>query len=371
MSNRPKTAETNGSPPNPTPGTRVAILGIGQMGLVCAGVLAARLPGADRPGRGGNGAAVADVVMWGHSLDEAGALLQARRSERLPQFVLPEAVRVSTDLKKTLAEADVIVSAVPVQFTREVWKKARGKCRADAGVLSVSKGIETETMMRPTQLIADALGDDPDRRPRPIGVLSGPTIAAELARGLPATMIVASDSADFSKRVQALFATSYLRVYTTDDVIGVELAGALKNVIAIAAGILDGLHAGYNAKSALLARGLAELTRLGTAMGASTETFFGLAGVGDLATTCFSPEGRNRSLGEALGRGKKLKDYLKSTPFVVEGVETSRAVIALGKKYRVEMPIMETVHAVLYEGLDPIDGIGRLMSREQKAERVG
>ena len=343
------------------------------MGLVCAGVLASKLPGAERVSRAGATPrpAVAEVVMWGHSPDEAGALLQARKSDRLPQFTLPDAVRVTSNLKKAVGDADLVVSAIPVQFTRDVWKKARGKTPAATGVVSVSKGIETETMLRPTQLIAEALGDDPDAKPRPIGVLSGPTIAAELARGLPATMIVASDSPEFSQRVQMLFATSFLRVYTNEDVIGVELAGAMKNVIAIAAGILDGLAGGYNAKSALLARGLAEITRLGGAMGANHETFFGLAGVGDLATTCFSPEGRNRSLGEALGRGKKLKDYLKSTPFVVEGVATSKAVIELGAKYRVEMPIMETVYAVLYEGLDPIDGIGRLMSREQKAERVG
>jgi glycerol-3-phosphate dehydrogenase (NAD(P)+) len=344
---------------------RVAILGIGQMGLVCAGILAGKL---GKPVEDGG---VADLVMWGHSPDEAGALLQTRRSDRLAGFDLADAVRVTSDLKRALAEADVVVSAVPVQFTRDVWKKARGKVKASAGVVSVSKGIENGTMLRPTQIVADALADDPDAKPRPIGVLSGPTIAAELARGLPATMIAASDTPGFAAAMQRLFCTSYLRVYTNEDVIGVELAGAMKNVIAIAAGIIDGLQAGYNAKSALLARGLAELTRLGVAMGASTETFFGLAGVGDLATTCFSPEGRNRSLGEALGRGEKLADYLKRTPFVVEGVATSKAVVELARKYKVEMPIMQAVHAVLYEGLDPIDGIGKLMSREQKAERVG
>ncbi|HVU62645.1 MAG TPA: NAD(P)H-dependent glycerol-3-phosphate dehydrogenase [Phycisphaerales bacterium] len=376
MPNRPsKKTDSNGDQAGAAQGARIAILGIGQMGLVCAGILANKLPGVEKPRARGSAsqaqAVVRELIMWGHSADEAGALLQSRRSDRLPQLTLPDAVRVTNDLRKALDGADLVVSAIPVQFTRDVWKKARGKLPAATGIISVSKGIETETMLRPTQLIAEALGDDPDARPRPIGVLSGPTIASELARGLPATMIVASDFPEFSARVQALFACSYLRVYTNEDVVGVELAGALKNVIAIAAGILDGLHAGFNAKSALLARGLAELTRLGTAMGASSETFFGLAGVGDLATTCFSPEGRNRSLGEALGRGQKLKEYLKSTPFVVEGVETSRAVIALGRKFRVEMPIMETVHAVLFEGLDPIDGIGRLMSREQKAERVG
>ncbi|MBY0312934.1 MAG: NAD(P)-dependent glycerol-3-phosphate dehydrogenase [Phycisphaerales bacterium] len=341
-----------------TPRRQIAVLGIGQMGLVCAGLLDAR--------------GDADVVLWGHSVSEAGELTQMRRSDRLPGFTLPDRVRVSADLKKTLATADLVVSAIPVQFTRDVWKAARKtKLPPLAGVISVSKGIENGTLLRPTQLIAEALGDDPDARPRPIGVLSGPTIAAELARGLPATMIAASDAPGFAATIQDLFATSYLRIYTNDDVIGVELAGAMKNVIAIAAGIIDGLQAGYNAKSALLARGLAELARLGTAMGASTETFFGIAGVGDLATTCFSPEGRNRTLGEQLGRGLSLKKALKDSPFVVEGVATSRSVVALSKKYKVDMPISQSVHAVLFEGLDPIDGIGRLMSREKKAERVG
>jgi glycerol-3-phosphate dehydrogenase (NAD(P)+) len=162
-----------------------------------------------------------------------------------------------------------------------------------------------------------------------------------------------------------------MRVYTNSDVLGVELAGAIKNVVAIAAGICDGLQAGYNAKSALLARGLAEIVRLGTAMGASPQTFFGISGVGDLATTCFSPEGRNRSCGEALGRGRKLEEYIAGSPHVVEGVATTRAVMELARKYRVEMPIVSAVNAVLFEGLDPIAAIGQLMSREQKPERVG
>src|SRR5262252_7864469 len=162
-----------------------------------------------------------------------------------------------------------------------------------------------------------------------------------------------------------------MEIYTNPDVLGVELAGAVKNIIAIAAGIIDGLQAGNNAKSALLARGLAEIARLGLAMGASHDTFFGIAGVGDLATTCFSPEGRNRSCGEALGRGRKLDEYLLSTQFVVEGVETTKAVLALAEKYGVDMPITTSVHAVLFEGVDPIEAIGHLMSREQKAEKVG
>jgi glycerol-3-phosphate dehydrogenase (NAD(P)+) len=281
---------------------------------------------------------------------------------------------VTADEAEAVAGAGLIVSAVPVQYTRAVWERIRRSGVPDpgaAGVVSVAKGIENQTLLRPTQIIADALADDPDSKPRPIAALSGPTIASELARCLPATMIAASDSPSFALEVQRLFATSWLRIYTSDDLLGVELAGATKNVIAIAAGVLDGLAAGYNAKSALLARGLAEITRLGAAMGALPDTFFGLAGVGDLATTCFSPEGRNRSCGEALGRGELLDAYLARTPSVVEGVTTTRSVVDLARKYKVDMPITLAAFAVLFEKMDPIEAIGRLMSRELKGERVG
>jgi len=245
----------------------------------------------------------------------------------------------------------------------------------EAGVLSVAKGIENLTMLRPTQIIADVLRqtgrDNPDGKPRRYACLSGPTIAAELARCLPAAMIAASDDAAFAREIQCLFGNSWMRIYTNPDMLGVELAGAVKNVIAIAAGIVDGLQAGNNAKSALLARGLAEITRLGIAMGAQHDTFFGIAGVGDLATTCFSPEGRNRSCGEALGRGQRLESYLKSIPYVVEGVATTKSLMMVARKYRVDMPITSAVHAILFEGVDPIEAIGQLMAREMKAEKVG
>lgn len=366
---------------------RVTVLGIGQMGLVCAGILSGASLSNGNGGLGngshgrknGGASARTEVTIWAHNAEEAGDLTQTRVSPRLPEFTLPDAVRVTHDLARSVKEADVIVSAVPVQFIREVWKRlAPGKSGAsklrppgETSIVSVAKGIEIATLLRPTQIIADAIRDNPDARPRSFGVLSGPTIAPELVRGLPATMIAAADSAAFATLIQRLFGTHYLRIYTNEDVLGVELAGAMKNVIAIAAGVLDGLQAGYNAKSALLARGLAEITRLGVAMGASPDTFFGLSGVGDLATTCFSPEGRNRSCGEALGRGRKLDEYLKSIPYVVEGVATTKGVMELARKYKVEMPITSAVHAALYEGLDPIEGIGRLMSREMKAERVG
>jgi glycerol-3-phosphate dehydrogenase (NAD(P)+) len=358
---------------------KIAVLGIGQMGLVCAGVLSQAQgisaesdspPGASSPFWSGGPSRAFDVALWAHNAEEAGELAQTGRSPRLPDFQLSDRVRVSMSDEDALAGAGLIVSAIPVQFMRETWSRLRPHVPKDASIVSVAKGIENGTLLRPTQVIADVLDDDPDAAPRRVGVLSGPTIATELVRCLPATMIAAGDDEAFAKRLQHLFSTSWLRVYTNQDMLGVEIAGATKNVIAIAAGVLDGLRVGFNAKSALLARGLAEITRLGLAMGASSETFFGIAGVGDLATTCFSPEGRNRSCGEALGRGETLAAFLKRTPSVVEGVATTRSVMDLAKKYRVEMPITQAVHAVLFEGLDPIEGIGRLMSRELKRERV-
>lgn len=350
------------------------------MGLVCASLLAAAdkprwddsdPPAPTKPGKARSESLPHDIILWGHNQEEAGELAQTRKSPRLPGFKLPDAVRVTFKDAESVREASLIVSAVPVQFSRDAWLRLRKHVPKEASVVSVAKGIENDTLLRPTQVIADVLEDDPDTAPRRLGVLSGPTIASELARFLPATMIAASDDIDFAKFIQRLFSTSWLRVYTNPDLLGVEIAGATKNIIAIAAGVLDGLKVGYNAKSALLARGLAEIARLGTAMGASPETFFGIAGVGDLATSCFSPEGRNRTCGEALGRGEKLDAFLKRTPSVVEGVATTRSVMDLSRKYKVEMPITAAVHAVLFQKVDPIEAIGRLMSRELKGERVG
>lgn len=337
---------------------RVTILGCGQMGLVCAEMLC-------------KSSRDVGVTMWGHSAAEVAELSQLRTSTRLPDFALDPSVRVALTDAQALEGADLVVSAVPTQHTRGAWARLREVVPADAGVVSVAKGIENGTLLRPTRVIADVLDDDPDGRPRRFGCLSGPTIATELARCLPATMIAASDEAGFAEEIQRLFTTQWMRIYTNADLLGVELAGAMKNVIAIAAGVLDGMQAGSNAKSALLARGLAEITRLGTAMGADSETFFGIAGVGDLATTCFSPHGRNRSCGEALGRGETLEGYLSRTDSVVEGVATTRSVMELAAKYRVEMPIASAVERVLFAGLDPLEAIAGLMSREMKDETVG
>ena len=349
----------------------ISIIGDGQMGLVLAAVAAAE------------GDADPAIALWSHDADDASALAQTRRSPRLPGFELDPIVRVTAEARRAFhpgvgspgaSHARIVISAVPAQFTRAVWQRLAEDfaeiAGATLGIMSVTKGVEIDTLLRPTQVIADVLASAGIETP-PMGVLSGPTIASELARGMPATMIAAADSPELAQAAQQWLSTSYLRIYTGDDALGVELAGACKNVIALAAGMLDGLKAGYNAKSALLARGLAEIARLGVALGANRETFFGLAGAGDLATTCFSPEGRNRSTGEALGKGEPLESYLARTSSVVEGVSTCAAVIELAHRAGIEMPICETVHAVLTNAIDPIDGITRLMSRELKRERVG
>jgi len=344
---------------------KVCILGVGQMGLVCAGALASPDP------HGVGTAPRAQVVMWGYNNEENGVIAQTRKTDRLPGFELPASVRIALSDQEALADADIIVNAIPVQFIRPTWERLKAHVPKQANVISVAKGIENGTLLRPTQIIADVLSDDPDGMPRAMGCMSGPAIATELAACLPATMAAASDYPGFAQTIQELFSTSWLRIYTNPDLLGVELAGATKNVIAIAAGIIDGLGAGYNAKSALLARGLAEIGRLGSAMGAQTNTFFGIAGVGDLATTCFSPEGRNRSCGEALGKGAKLDEYLRDSMCVVEGVTTTESVVDLAKKYKVDTPITDAVYAVLFEHLDPVDAITMLMSRDLREEQIG
>lgn len=358
----PKPTPTNADQTPNVP--RVCILGIGQMGLVCAGALTMPDP------QGAGESPRAAVTMWGFDETENGILAQSRTSDRLPGFRLPDIVRIALSDPEALKHTDIIVNAIPVQFIRSVWERIKPHVPADASVISVAKGIENNTLMRPTQIIADVLRDDPDAKPRALGCMSGPAIATELAACLPATMAAASDHPGFSETIQKLFSTSWLRIYTNPDLIGVELAGATKNVIAIAAGIIDGLGAGFNAKSALLARGLAETTRLGEAMGAQSKTFYGIAGAGDLATTCFSPEGRNRSCGEALGKGVKLDQYLRDSLCVVEGIATTSSVMDLAKKYQVDLPIASAVHAVLFEHLDPVDAIAMLMSRDLKNELI-
>ncbi|UCD76397.1 MAG: NAD(P)-dependent glycerol-3-phosphate dehydrogenase [Phycisphaerales bacterium] len=336
---------------------KAAIIGDGQMGLVLADALAER---------------GVSVRLWGPFPEDLDELASTRQSpRRLPDFMLPHVVEVTSDPGWVLKGADCIINAIPTQFIRRVWEQLRPHVPTRVPVACVSKGIEVDTLMRPTQIIADVLGEDANGSLRPTCSLSGPTIAAELARRLPATMVAASHEPALAQAVQDLFRVPWLRIYRHEDPLGVELAGATKNVIALAAGMVDGLRAGDNAKSALLARGLAEIARLGTALGARVDTFFGIAGVGDLATTCFSPSGRNRGCGERLGKGETLEEILASTVSVVEGVPTTKSVMRLTAQWDVSMPITKAVHGILFEGLTPREAIADLMGRELKAERIG
>ena len=332
---------------------RVTILGHGAMATVTAGLLVE------------NGHA---VTMWGAHPASVERLQRNRDNGRLlPGARIPDAVRLTADDAEPFAAVTLVVSAIPTQYMRSTWQRLARYLPADVPVVSVAKGIEVETLLTPTHVVADVLGD----RTPPLAVLSGPNIAAEIIARQPATAVAASADAALGRRVQAAFNAVAFRVYTNPDVVGVELAGAVKNVIALAAGMLDGIGAGDNAKAALVTRGLVEITRLGVAMGADPGTFTGLAGLGDLITTCVSPRGRNRSVGEQLARGRPLAAVLESTDSVAEGVPTTRSVVRLARRLGVEMPITEAVHAVLFEGRDPRAALADLMSRDPKPERAG
>jgi glycerol-3-phosphate dehydrogenase (NAD(P)+) len=251
---------------------------------------------------------------------------------------------------------------------RNIWTRLKKYTPPAVPVCSVAKGIENKTLLRPTQIIADCIGNDSSRG---LAALSGPTIADELAIRLPATACVASADDRLAQKIQQTLSISWFRIYTNTDVVGVELAGAMKNIIAIAAGIIDGIAAGDNAKAALLCRGLAEISRLGVAMGANPQTFAGLTGLGDLVTTCISPKGRNRSFGERIGRGQTPLIAKSATESVIEGIATCKSVVeGLLQQYKVEMPITEAVYDVLFKNKSVQSAISDLMTRQLKPEQT-
>ncbi len=304
--------------------------------------------------------------MWGYDRDQLEQIARDRQNRRfLPGYELPRELAFESEDRYIMGGADLIVSAVPCQFTRSVWSRLKSRVPAEIPIVSVTKGVENKTLLRPTQIMSEILGREHSER---FAVLSGPTIADELARKLPATACIAGTNVQLSKQVQATFSTRWFRVYTNTDIVGVELAGAMKNVIAIAAGIIDGTGAGDNAKAALLTRGLAEISRLGIAMGAKPQTFSGLTGLGDLVTTCVSPTGRNRAFGERIGKGQTVEQARNATQSVVEGVATCNSVMELADKHGVEMPITHAIHEVLFENKPVQAAIAELMTRRLRAE---
>lgn len=304
------------------------------------------------------------TTLWSRSPERARELAATRRNERyLPGVELPADLACSADPASAAEGVDLVVSVVPTQFLRQVALRFEDFLPAHVPVVSATKGLEIETFRRPTQILADVLGE------RPTAVLTGPSHAEEVARGLPASVVCASADAALAAAVQATFSGETFRVYTSPDPVGAELAGALKNVIALAAGISDGLELGDNAKAALLTRGMVEMARFGEGHRGRAETFFGLAGFGDLVATCCSQHSRNRAVGEALGRGETLTGILERMSMVAEGVWTTRALFGpeadLGG---LDLPIAEQVHAILFEEKDPRAAVLDLMRREPTVE---
>lgn len=303
------------------------------------------------------------VTLWGVFPEYVEILKSKRENVKfLPGVKIPEAVKLTSSLEEALRGKELVVLAAPSQFMRGVVEMMKMHDYSGKVFVSVTKGIENGTLKRMSEVIVDVLG------PERIAVLSGPTIALEVANGSPTTAVASSRDIVLAEEVQNIFMTDRFRVYATDDVTGVELGGALKNIIAIAAGASDALGFGTNAKAALLTRGLVEIVRLGVAMGARPETFYGLSGLGDLTTTCISQYSRNRWLGEEIGKGKKLKEILKETDMVVEGVATAKSAYDLSKNYKVEMPIIVEIYKVLYENKDPKRAVHDLMTRSPKSE---
>jgi glycerol-3-phosphate dehydrogenase (NAD(P)+) len=303
------------------------------------------------------------VNLWSAFSDNADIMKSERENIKfLPGIALHDSITVITDIKLAVSGACMIVIAIPSQFLRETITGLKGIDLGSKIIVSVVKGMENNTFKRPSEIIKDELGSEA------IAVLSGPTIAHEIAGGLPASCVIACPDKIISEKAQSVFMTDMFRVYTSKDVIGVELGGALKNIIAIASGIADGLGLGSNAKATLFTRGLVEMKRLGVSMGADSETFNGLSGMGDLVTTCISLFSRNRSVGNGIAKGKKLSEILDNTEMIAEGVETARSVYSLSKKMRIEMPITEQVYKVLFEDKNPRVAVEDLMMRDSKPE---
>lgn len=332
---------------------KVAVVGAGSWGTVAA-ALAARS---------------ADTIVWARRTELAEAInANNENPDYLPGHQLPNALRATADLGEAMSDADLVMMVVPSHGFRAVLEAAKQDIPPTTPIVSLSKGIEQESMLRMTQVTSDVLPDHPRER---IGVLTGPNLAKEIAAGQPAATVVAFADEPTARIVQELLMGPTFRVYTNPDVVGCESAGALKNVMAIAAGMASGLGYGDNTLATLVTRALAELTRLGVVLGGNPLTFAGLAGMGDLIATCVSTQSRNHRVGHGLGTGKTLDEITSEMNMVAEGVKTTRAVLSIAAQHGVEMPIATQVGRVLYEGAAPAEAVRALMSRQAKAELHG
>ncbi|MDH4156570.1 MAG: NAD(P)-dependent glycerol-3-phosphate dehydrogenase [candidate division Zixibacteria bacterium] len=328
---------------------RIAVLGAGSWGMAVADLL----------DRGGHA-----VTLWEFDESEFRKLVKHRgQPEKLSDFQLGPSIALTNDLQSAVSTASLLVLAIPSQSLRSALRGIRDVLPG-TGVVNLAKGIEVRTLKRMSEVIAEELGVDP----RLVATLSGPSHAEEVVRGMPTAVVAAGVSRDFTAKLQEIFSNASFRVYQSDDLVGVELGGSLKNIIAIGAGIAEGLGMGDNTLGAILTRGLAEITRLGVAMGAQPETFAGLSGIGDLITTCVSRHSRNRFVGDRIGRGERLENVLAGMTMVAEGVQTTRSGHELAGQHEVEMPITDQVYHVLFEGKAPAEAVEQLMERKLKPE---
>ncbi|MBI4826918.1 MAG: NAD(P)-dependent glycerol-3-phosphate dehydrogenase [Nitrospirae bacterium] len=326
---------------------KIAVIGAGSWGTALAFLL---------------GEKGYDVSLWVYEHELADEIAKSRVNAKfLPDAALPQNIIPSSSMRDVLKDAEVVLSVVPTQHTRMVFKQAVSLIPQGAHIVTASKGIENGTLLTVSQIIEEMTG-------RKTAALSGPSFAKEVIKKLPTAVTLASKSEDTGLALQKIFNTDYFRVYTNTDVLGVELGGALKNVMAIASGISDGLGLGSSARAALITRGLEEIIRLGVVMGADEKTFRGLSGMGDLVLTCTGVLSRNYTVGMRLGKGEKLKDIVSSMSMVAEGIATSESAYELSKKYRVEMPVVEQVFKTINEDKPPKDAVKELMARSLKAE---
>lgn len=330
--------------------TRVAVLGTGSWGTAFSMVLAD---------------AGADVVLWGRRSEIVTAIAKDHENpDYLPGIPLPETVAATADPAEALLGAEIVVLAVPSQTLRANLASWAPLLPADCVLVSLMKGIEIGTTRRMSEVIAETTQAAPER----IAVVSGPNLAKEIAQRQPAASVVACADEAVAEKLQQVCLTSYFRPYTNTDVVGVEIGGAVKNVIALAVGMAKGMGMGDNSQASIITRGLAEVTRLGLALGADAATFAGLAGVGDLVATCMSPLSRNRTFGENLGRGMTLAEVVHATKQTAEGVKSAESILALARAHGVDMPIVEHVAAAVHDGLPPAEIVRRIMSRSTKSE---
>ncbi|MCJ7484332.1 MAG: NAD(P)-dependent glycerol-3-phosphate dehydrogenase [Thermodesulfovibrionales bacterium] len=328
----------------------IAVIGAGSWGTTLAHLLSSK---------------GFEIALWVYEKDLSEEIRQTRiNSVYLPDIELPENIHVTGSLEEALKKARYIVNAVPAQYTRSIFKEVLPHIIDEAIIISVAKGIERRTLLTVSSILKELSA-------HPVAVLSGPSFAKEVIKKLPTAVTLATENIHTGVHLQEIFNVNHFRVYTHDDLLGVELGGSLKNVMAIASGIADSLGLGNNARASLITRGLVEMTRLGIAMGAKERTFSGLSGIGDLVLTCSSPLSRNYTVGVKLGQGMKLKDILTQMRSVAEGVPTAESAYELSIKYHIEMPIIEQVYKVLYEDKDAVLAVKDLLERSLKSEFYG